>query len=171
MAPGLIFSRLSVSQDFQPPVFHTYKNARPSESNALKYFRITQEFATSHTSHLLHYWRWDAKFCTFVNTKMQNSDIQLTLWSRCKIQKNLWRLRDKVCNTVNTVPSRVKLRGEVGTTTHLCWNSLGVPSPEGRKCTDPVSADAILGKGGGDSPDRIKGRQLAPNTGGDKTWV
>jgi hypothetical protein len=44
-----------------------------------------------------------------------------------------------------------------------------VPYPEGRECTDPVSADAILGKGGGDSPDRIKGRQLAPDTGGDKT--
>ncbi len=44
-----------------------------------------------------------------------------------------------------------------------------VPYPGGRECTDPVSEDAILGKGGGDSPDRIKGRQLASDTGGDKT--
>jgi hypothetical protein len=48
-------------------------------------------------------------------------------------------------------------------------NKGSVPYPEGRECTDPVSADAILGKGGGDSPDRIRGRQLAPDTGGDKT--
>jgi hypothetical protein len=44
-----------------------------------------------------------------------------------------------------------------------------VPYPGRRECSDPVSEDAILGKGGGDSPDRVKGRQLASDTGGDKT--
>jgi hypothetical protein len=48
-------------------------------------------------------------------------------------------------------------------------NRVTVPYPGGRECTDPVSEGAILGKGGGDSPDRIKGRQLASDTGGDKT--
>jgi hypothetical protein len=46
---------------------------------------------------------------------------------------------------------------------------LTVPYPGRRECTDPVSEDAILGNGGGDSPDRIKGRQFASDTGGDKT--
>ncbi len=46
-----------------------------------------------------------------------------------------------------------------------------VPYPGRGECTDPVSEDAILGKGGDDSPDRVKGRQLASDTGGDKTWV
>ncbi len=44
-----------------------------------------------------------------------------------------------------------------------------VPHPGGGECTDPVSEDAILGKGGNNSPDRVKGRQLASDTGGDKT--
>ena len=48
-------------------------------------------------------------------------------------------------------------------------NKGSVPYPGRGECTDPVSEDAILGKGGGDSPDRVKGRQLASDTGGDKT--
>jgi hypothetical protein len=52
------------------------------------------------------------------------------------------------------------------------WHGTGmvlVPYPGRGECTDPVSEDAILGKGGGDPPDRVKGRQLASDTGGDKT--
>jgi hypothetical protein len=48
-------------------------------------------------------------------------------------------------------------------------NKGSVPYPGRGECTDPVSEDAILGKGGDDSPDRVKGRQLASDTGGDKT--
>jgi hypothetical protein len=44
-----------------------------------------------------------------------------------------------------------------------------VSHPGRGECADPVSEDAILEKGGGDSPDRDKGRQLASDTGGDKT--
>jgi hypothetical protein len=48
-------------------------------------------------------------------------------------------------------------------------NKGSVPYPGREKCADPVSEDAILGKGGGDPPDRDKGRQLASDTGGDRT--
>ncbi len=36
-------------------------------------------------------------------------------------------------------------------------------------CADPVNEDAILEKEGGEPPSRNKGRQLASDTGGDKT--
>ncbi len=38
------------------------------------------------------------------------------------------------------------------------------------KCADPVNEDAILEEeGGGETPGRDKGRQLASDTGGGKT--
>ncbi len=39
------------------------------------------------------------------------------------------------------------------------------------KCADPVNEDAILEKEGGKPPGRNKGRQLAADTGGSKTWI
>ncbi len=54
--------------------------------------------------------------------------------------------------------------------TSVLYSLIRVVSHPGRgECTDPVSEDAILERGGVDSPDRDKGRQLASDTGGDKT--
>jgi hypothetical protein len=39
------------------------------------------------------------------------------------------------------------------------------------ECADPVYEDAILVGVGGESPGRNKERQLAPDTGGGKTWT
>ncbi len=45
-----------------------------------------------------------------------------------------------------------------------------VSYPGKGECADPVNEDAILEEeGGGESPGRNKGRQLASDTGGDKT--
>jgi hypothetical protein len=44
-----------------------------------------------------------------------------------------------------------------------------VSYPGKGECADPVNEDAILERGGGDPPDRDKERQLASDTGGDKT--
>jgi hypothetical protein len=44
-----------------------------------------------------------------------------------------------------------------------------VSHPGRGECADPVSEDAILERGGGEPPDRDKGRQLASDTGGGKT--
>jgi hypothetical protein len=42
--------------------------------------------------------------------------------------------------------------------------------PEKGECADPVNEDAILEEeGGGESQDRNRERQLAPDTGGGKT--
>jgi hypothetical protein len=44
-----------------------------------------------------------------------------------------------------------------------------VSYPGKGECADPVNEDAILGREGGESPGRNKGRQLASDTGGGKT--